>query len=201
MTDDELIEALRRVADARNEASPAPTWESIQARRADERRGGLRRRVVIGLLATAASVALIAGGVRAYRRADHLRPGGAMTMASATVIHRHLAQSDTMIGAFRSAVASGTWDDQLTTRARDLELATRRIQGGRIPADSTLAGLLTDLDLVLTEIVGYGDLSAHRDTESEMIEYSIAVRQVVPRLRTASADAATHTNPNSGFEP
>jgi len=159
------------------------------------------RRLSIGLLAAAASLALLVGGIEGRRRSGARRTEHAMTTASAIVIQRHLAQSDTMIDAFRSAVASKTWDAQLTTRARSLELATRRIQGGRIEADSTLAGLLVDLDLVLTEIVGYGDLTAHRDTESNMIEYSIRVRSVVPRLRAVSATVSGRATPNEGSAP
>jgi TolA-binding protein len=180
MTDEELIKVLRQVADA-GRGRPAPSWERIQARRADLRHEGLRRRSVVGLFAVAASLALFAVGIRVHRGAEH-RAKEAMTTTSAIVIRRHLAQSDTMIVAFQNAIARGTWNDELTARARDLEQATRDIQDGRIAADSTLAGLLADLDLVLTEIAGYGDLTAHRDAESEMIEYSIRVRNVVPRL-------------------
>jgi hypothetical protein len=202
MTDDDLLKELERVGHARRQAPPPDReaiWQGIQAGRPHMRRDGSRRRTTIALLAAAASLALLAVGIRAHER-DQRRSSKAMAVASAMVIQRHLAQSDAMIGAFRSAVASGTWDGQLTERARDLELATRRIQGGRIEADSALVGLLADLDLVLTEIAGYGDLSARRAAESEMIEYSIAARQVVPRMH-AWADTAARATNSEGLDP
>ena len=90
------------------------------------------------------------------RRTSSPKPVPGLPEASALVVRRHLAQSDSLIEAFHDAAASGTWNDSLTERAQDLVLATRRIQGGRIPADSALAAVLSDLDLVFTEMVGAG---------------------------------------------
>ena len=107
------------------------------------------------------------------------------------MVQRHLAQADSLIEAFHDAVADGTWSDSLTERAQDLVLATRRIQGGRIPADSALAAVLADLDLVFTEMAGAGARADRRDVESSMIEYSLTARDVTPRLRAMESVVAS----------
>jgi len=194
MTEDELADVLRRVGESRTTTAPAPPWDRLQARRAERRRRVWWRRAAVGTVAAAAL-----GAVALRMRPTH--DNQHMSVASAIVIQRHLAQSDTMIGVFRSAVAGGTWDDDLTARARDLELATRRIEDEQVTNDSTFTGLLTDLDLVFTEIAGYADVPTGRATESAMIEYSLAVRHVVPRLRSARADVAALATTHEGLTP
>jgi len=202
MTDDELVHLLRRAA-----AERRAQWERLRPNLAPAGRARPPRRLgrdrargtvlsVAALAAAAVVVAVIAHVGRTART-----PAPAMTAASAAVVQRHLAQSDSLIAAFRMAAADGLWDDSLTARARDLELATRRMQGGRIQADSALWGLFEDLDLVLTEIAGAGARGGDRGAESALIEYSLTVRQVAPRLRAAESVVAGQLLSHEGLLP
>ena len=104
------------------------------------------------------------------------------------VVLQHLAGSEAMITAFRTAARRGEMDAQLSAWARELLSTTRMLESSAATQDPTMKRLLEDLDLVIAQIVQYVTHGTNNSEELDLIEQSITTRGVITKLRgTVSA--------------
>jgi hypothetical protein len=104
------------------------------------------------------------------------------------VVLQHLAGSEAMITAFRTAARRGEMDAQLATWSRELLGTTRMLEASAATEDPTMRRLLEDLDLVIAQIVQYTTHGTNNSEELDLIEQSITTRGVITKLRgTVSA--------------
>jgi hypothetical protein len=104
------------------------------------------------------------------------------------VVLQHLAGSEAMITAFRTAARRGEMDAQLATWSRELLSTTRMLETSAATQDPTMKRLLEDLDLVIAQIVQYVTHGTNNSEELDLIEQSIKTRGVITNLRgTVSA--------------
>jgi len=113
---------------------------------------------------------------------------GETNLAYHLVVLQHLAGSEAMITAFRTAARRGEMDAQLSTWARELLSTTRMLESSAATQDPTMKRLLEDLDLVIAQIVQYVTHGTNNSEELDLIEQSITTRGVITKLRgTVSA--------------
>jgi hypothetical protein len=104
------------------------------------------------------------------------------------VVLQHLAGSEAMITAFRTAARRGEMDAQLATWSRELLSTTRMLESSAATQDPTMKRLLEDLDLVISQIVQYVTHGTNNSEDLDLIEQSITTRGVITKLRgTVSA--------------
>jgi hypothetical protein len=104
------------------------------------------------------------------------------------VVLQHLAGSEAMITAFRTAARRGEMDAQLATWSRELLSTTRMLESSAATQDPTMKRLLEDLDLVIAQIVQYVTHGTNNSEDLDLIEQSITTRGVITKLRgTVSA--------------
>ncbi|HEV8497581.1 MAG TPA: hypothetical protein VGQ56_11995 [Gemmatimonadaceae bacterium] len=104
------------------------------------------------------------------------------------VVLQHLAGSEAMITAFRTAARRGEMDAQLATWSRELLSTTRMLESSAATQDPTMKRLLEDLDLVIAQIVQYVTHGTNNSEDLDLIEQSITTRGIITKLRgTASA--------------
>jgi hypothetical protein len=104
------------------------------------------------------------------------------------VVLQHLAGSEAMITAFRTAAHRGEMDAQLASWSRELLSTTRMLEASAATQDPTMKRLLEDLDLVIAQIVQYVTHGTNNSEELDLIEQSITTRGVITKLRgTVSA--------------
>jgi len=109
-------------------------------------------------------------------------------LAYRLVVLQHLAGSEAMITAFRTAARRGDVDVQLASWARELLSTTRMLEASAATQDPTMKRLLEDLDLVIAQIVQYATHGTNNSEELDLIEQSITSRGVITKLRgTVSA--------------
>jgi hypothetical protein len=109
-------------------------------------------------------------------------------LAYRLVVLQHLAGSEAMITAFRTAARRGDMDAQLASWARELLSTTRMLESSAATQDPTMKRLLEDLDLVIAQIVQYATHGTNNSEELDLIEQSITSRGVITKLRgTVSA--------------
>jgi hypothetical protein len=109
-------------------------------------------------------------------------------LAYRLVVLQHLAGSEAMITAFRTAARRGDMDAQLARWARELLSTTRMLESSAATQDPTMKRLLEDLDLVIAQIVQYATHGTNNSEELDLIEQSITSRGVITKLRgTVSA--------------
>jgi len=110
------------------------------------------------------------------------------SLAYHLVVLQHLAGSEAMITAFRTAARRGEMDAQLASWSRELLATTRLLEASSATQDPTMKRLLEDLDLVIAQIVQYATHGTNNSEELDLIEQSITTRGVIAKLRgTASA--------------
>lgn len=175
-------------------ASPELGGVDLDARRAERaRRERLRRWSPWALgIAVAATLAIGFGLGRATREletpalpratASADRADGP-SLAARLVAADHMGEAEALLTLFR---ASDRTDDRVATArwARDLLSTTRLLLDSRVADDPELAGLLSDLELVLVQIVG---TEAGDDEGRELIEEGMDELQLMTKLRTAAA--------------
>jgi len=115
-------------------------------------------------------------------------PAAETNLAYHLVVLQHLAGSEAMITAFRTAAHRGEMDAQLASWSRELLSTTRMLEASAATRDPTMKRLLEDLDLVMAQIVQYATHGTNNSEELDLIEQSITTRGVMGKLRgTVSA--------------
>jgi len=100
------------------------------------------------------------------------------------VVLQHLAGTEAAITAFRSAARRGQVDPQVARWSRELLSTTRMLRSSSLADDPMMRRLLTDLDLILTQIAAYSERGTTRPEELDLIEESISKRGIISKLRT-----------------
>ena len=211
MTDDRddsadamLIQASRDY----NAATSVPRdemWARIEAVRRSRGRTASRRAYRGWYVGAIAATLVMAVGVAIGRRwersssvsqlagATH-SPSAATSVASPTdpstslsyrlVVLKHFANSEALITAFRSAAKRGEVDDGLRDWSKEMLSMTRMLEATGSEGDPTLKRLLSDLDLVLTQIKLYTSRGTNDASDLDLIEESIHSRGVMTKLRS-----------------
>ena len=126
--------------------------------------------------------------VASRERAARASQPAEANLAYHLVVLQHLAGSEAMITAFRTAARRGEMDAQLATWSRELLSTTRLLEASVATQDPTMKRLLEDLDLVIAQIVQYVTHGTNNSEELNLIEQSITTRGVITKLRgTVSA--------------
>jgi hypothetical protein len=99
------------------------------------------------------------------------------------VVLKHLAGSEAMITAFRSAARHGEIDAQIADWSKELLSTTRMLEASVATDDPTMRRLLEDLDLVLAQIKQYVTRGTNNPDDLDLIEQSIIKRGVITKLR------------------
>lgn len=99
------------------------------------------------------------------------------------VVLKHLAGSEAMITAFRSAARHGEIDAQIAAWSKELLSTTRMLEASVATDDPTMKRLLEDLDLVLAQIKQYVTRGTNNPEDLDLIEQSIVKRGVITKLR------------------
>lgn len=107
------------------------------------------------------------------------------SLAYRLVVLRHLAGSEAMITAFRSAARRGEVDAQIADWSRELLNTTRMLEASPVRQDPTMKRLLEDLDLVIVQIAQYTTNGKHNPDDLDLIEQSIHKRGVITKLRSS----------------
>lgn len=206
---DERFERLMRDAAASYRFPPtAPLdemWRAIETRAFTSRR--VPRARLLGAPWLAAAAALVVGiavgrwSMRASSNAPGVRAtagaGRSARTADSTLdapyqdaTSRYLGQTAALLTALPHEVRDGRADGQFLARAGELLTTTRLLLDSPAGADPRFRGLLEDLELVLAQVV---HLQHDRSrTEVDLINQALRQRDVMPRLRTAVADASAN---------
>jgi hypothetical protein len=99
---------------------------------------------------------------------------------------QYLGQTTALLVALPSEVGDGRADVLFINRAQNLLLTTRLLLDSPAAQDAKLRGLLDDLEVVLAQVVRLQATSTA--TDLDLINQALEQRDVLPRLRTASAD-------------
>jgi hypothetical protein len=100
------------------------------------------------------------------------------------VMLKHLAGSEAMITAFRSAARQGEIDAQIAAWSKELLSTTRMLEASSASDDPMMKRLLEDLDLVLAQIKQYVTRGTNNPDDLDLIEQSIIKRGVITKLRS-----------------
>jgi hypothetical protein len=126
--------------------------------------------------------------VASQERGSGVQKPAEPNLAYHLVVLQHLAGSEAMITAFRTAARRGEMDAQLASWSRELLSTTRMLESSAATQDPTMKRLLEDLDLVIAQIVQYVTHGTNNSEELDLIEQSITTRGVITKLRgTVSA--------------
>jgi len=106
------------------------------------------------------------------------------SLSNKLVVFKHLANSEALITAFRSAAKRGEVDDGLRSWSKEMLSTTRMLEASGTASDPTLRRLLSDLDLVLTQIKLYTTRGTNDADDLDLIEESINSRGVISKLRS-----------------
>lgn len=181
-------------------------WARIEAaRKANAKTASPRGRLMWSSAAVAAAVVMAVGiGVgRRWERANSSAPVAVATNPAAApstaatpdtdpsaslsyrlVVFKHLANSEALITAFRSAAKRGEVDAGLRDWSKETLTTTRMLEASGSASDPTLRRLLSDLDLVLTQIKLYTARGTNDADDLDLIEESINSRGVISKLRS-----------------
>jgi hypothetical protein len=207
--DDSIDAALIEASRGYNAPASLPReemWLRIQAaRKARTSTIAPRRRWIWPSAAVAAAVVL-AAGIGIGRRWERTNSHAPVTVATNTpafvapavptdadasaslsyklVVFKHLASSEALITAFRSAAERGEIDQQLRDWSKEMLSTTRMLEASGSTSDPTLRRLLSDLDLVLTQIKQYAARGTKDLNDLDLIEESINKRGVMTKLRS-----------------
>jgi hypothetical protein len=157
MNDDRMDELLAEAARDYNAPAPVPRdeiWSRIQAERGARRRGLSTRRVWVWPSVGIAAAALLAVGVTLGRRMERsaaavaapltaaasraARDSSAASLSYHLVVLKHLAGSEAMITAFRSAARNGEVDTQIAAWSKELLSTTRMLEASVATDDPTM---------------------------------------------------------------
>jgi len=207
MIDDPQDEALRTLATDYHQPPPVPReeiWARIQAERAAARQAvpvvALRPRIrrsspgfralawvtgVAALLALGIGIGRYTGGTpesaAPLAAADDslAAPADRSQALLAIAVSQYLSRTETLLTGLRTDQGTG-----FTTAARDLLSMTRLLLDSPALTDAATRDLLTDLELVLAQVVVLpeGDAAAR---ERLLITEGMEHHNLMPRLRTA----------------
>jgi hypothetical protein len=107
-----------------------------------------------------------------------------------TETSQYLGQTAALLIALPSEVRAGRANGQFLTRAGELLTRTRLLLDSPAANDPTMRNLLEDLELVLAQVV-HLENNQNR-TELDLINRALEQRDVIPRLRTATADLSAN---------
>lgn len=108
----------------------------------------------------------------------------------------YLDETVSLLAALPAQLDGGRPDTRLAAQARDLLSTTRLLLDSPAGHDPEVQSLLDDLELVLAQVVR---LPAVQDAEqTELMIEAIEARRVLPRLRTAAAQASAAVVSRSG---
>ena len=207
MNDDQMDELLNQAA--RDYNAPRVNvprdeiWSRIQAERSARTvaRRGVRSTTHLWAWPSVgvAAAVLLAVGVVVGRRIERSASVSSPTAVAASrstpldssaslsyrlVVLKHLAGSEAMITAFRSAARRGEVDAQLADWSKELLSTTRMLEASPATDDPAMKRLLEDLDLVLAQIKQYAARGTTNRDELDLIEQSIIKRGVMTTLRS-----------------
>jgi len=111
------------------------------------------------------------------------QPDDATSLSYHLVVLKHLAGSEALITAFRSAARNGEIDAQIAAWSKELLSTTRMLEASVATDDPTMKRLLEDLDLVLAQIKQYVTRGTNNPEDLDLIEQSIIKRGVITKLR------------------
>lgn len=111
------------------------------------------------------------------------RADDATSLSYHLVVLKHLAGSEALITAFRSAARNGEIDAQIAAWSKELLSTTRMLEASVATDDPTMKRLLEDLDLVLAQIKQYVTRGTNNPEDLDLIEQSIIKRGVITKLR------------------
>lgn len=103
---------------------------------------------------------------------------------------RYLGQTAALLIALPAAVRPGGADARFTAQAQELLSTTRLLLDSPAAADSTVRGLLEDLELVLAQIARLRSTQGE-EAELDFITSTLEQRDVLPRLGSMAADVAS----------
>lgn len=100
---------------------------------------------------------------------------------------QHLGRSESLLAMVRADAREGRIDPTIAPWARTLLMETRLLLDARAGADPTLDGLLAELELVLTQIVGVTEAAGdeRRRTELDLTVGGMEERRVLARIMAA----------------
>lgn len=209
MTDDRFDELMRDAAHTYRKP-PEPDFEAMWNVVASESFGvanptrrGFRFPNAIGIAAT---LLLGIGIGRATVTFKNASPTKATTVAAAsptaradsvtepapysTETSQYLGQTAALLIALPSEVKAGRANGQFLSRAGELLTRTRLLLDSPAANDPTMRNLLEDLELVLAQVVHLENNQSR--TELDLINRALEQRDVIPRLRTATADISAN---------
>ena len=100
----------------------------------------------------------------------------------------HLGRSESLLAMVRADAREGRVDPAVAPWARNLLMETRLLLDARRGVDPTLDGLLAELELVLSQIVGLTEAGADEGrmrTELDLTIGGMEEREVLTRIRAA----------------
>jgi hypothetical protein len=110
---------------------------------------------------------------------------GALSLAA----REHLGRTESLLTMVRAEARSGDLDPATTAWARDLLVETRLLLDARGAGDRDIDLLLQDLELVLAQIVGVGELEwsdgPRARTELDLAISGLEGGEVLPRIQAA----------------
>ena len=203
---DDLLAAATRDYNAPANVPRDEIWSRIQAERTARRRARSAPRLWVWPSIGVAAAALVAVGMAVGRRMERSTrtpdtpaplavagaPRAVSDSAASTalsyrlVVLKHLAGSEAMITAFRSAARNGEIDAQIADWSKELLSTTRMLEASAATDDPTTKRLLEDLDLVLAQIKQYVTRGKNNPGDLDLIEQSIIKRGVITKLRSTA---------------
>jgi hypothetical protein len=203
---DELLADAARDYNAPANVPRDEIWSRIQAERTARRRAGSAPRLWVWPSVAVAAAALVAIGVTVGRRMERsagtprtLAPrvvaaapravsdsSASTALSYRLVVLKHLAGSEAMITAFRSAARHGEIDAQIADWSKELLSTTRMLEASAANDDPTMRRLLEDLELVLAQIKQYVSRGTNNRDDLDLIEQSIIKRGVITKLRSTA---------------
>jgi len=213
MTDDRNDNADAMLIEASRDYNAPPRiprdemWARIEAARKLRAKPASRRSRWIWPSAAVAAAVVMSAGVLIGRRWERANGESRVTVAASSpapaatvtatpdtdpaaslsyklVVFKHLANSEALITAFRSAAKRGEVDSQLRDWSNEMLSTTRMLQASGAASDPTLTRLLSDLDLVLAQIKQYAARGTNDPNDLDLIEESINKRGVIAKLRS-----------------
>ncbi len=199
MTDDQLDERLRALAEGYHHPPETPRedmWQAIQRGRVAQRsrrRPTWRPYAWGGLAAAAVLVVGILIGTRIETSQPQLaeenqgvpaQPGSGSDRAFRMAAVQYLGETEEFLTVFRADARQGQLDPTASARARQLLSSNRLLMDSPAAQDPEINALLMDLELVLAEISRVSG-SAPARGEAGLINEGIEQGGLLERLRTA----------------
>jgi hypothetical protein len=198
---DELLDDARHHYRVLPEPAVEAIWQRIDAE-AFRAPGGIRHRGTDWRLALRVAAASLVIGVLAGRWTSGVGLGAAFTsepgetataMSSVSRPYQRttetlLGQSAVLLAALSSDATSNSFSREMSDQAAQLLGTTRLLLDSPAGTEPGMRALLLDLELTLAQVARLQP--ARGDTELNLINDSVAERDIVPRIRSAVVDLA-----------